>query len=149
MFLKSATMAPTQKQDPVRERALIVTPDPSRMNVWREALLRRHFAVAVAQADHTALRLASDGTTDVILLDMADPAWDGLASCRRLRADGITLPILMVNAHGTLEDLLAGFDAGADAYLRGWFDSDELLAQIGALCRRHRRNLETLAGASV
>src|SRR5260370_42574393 len=89
-FLKSAKMAPIPKQDPVRERALIVTPDPSRVNVWRDALLRRHFAVAVTQAGHMALNLAVDGPADAILLDMSDPACARLASCSRLRPDGIT-----------------------------------------------------------
>jgi DNA-binding response OmpR family regulator len=122
---------------PVRARVLIVTTEYYRIAAWRAALLRKHFAVAIAQSHEDARRLVADGLPDVLLLDLGDPALDGLLLCRQLRADGITLPVLMAHTLGTLEDLLDGFEAGADDYLRGWFEPAELLGHIGALYWRH------------
>jgi DNA-binding response OmpR family regulator len=128
---------PASGHESARPRVLIVTSEFRRANRWRATLLRRHFAVAIVRGDETVRAPATGGFADVILLDLTDAAFDGLALCRRLRADGVTLPILMLHMDGTLDDLLAGFEAGADAYLRGWYGREELPAQIGALWRRH------------
>jgi DNA-binding response OmpR family regulator len=125
-------------RDLVGARVLIVTGEFCRAAGWRTALLRRRFAVAIACADRTARMLAATGLYDVLVLDLADPLFDGLALCRQLRVDGVMSPILMVHPHGTPDDLLAGFDAGADAYLRGSFSREELLGQIGALWRTRK-----------
>jgi two-component system response regulator MprA len=106
-------------------------------------MLRRHFTDAIACVDQTARALAVSGLADVLVLDLADPLFDGLTLCRQLRADGVIVPILMLHPHGTLDDLLAGFDAGTDAYLRGSFSSAELLAQIGVLWRRRKSSERT------
>ena len=129
---------PMPGRDVAGARVLIVTAEVRRATRWREALLRRHFTVAIACVDQTARALAVSGLADVLVLDLADPLFDRLALCRQLRADGVIAPILMLHPYGTLDDLLAGFDAGTDAYLRGSFSAEELLAQIGALGRRRK-----------
>src|SRR4051812_23514949 len=64
------------------------------------------------------------------------PRMDGLTTCRRLRARGDTVPILMLTARDTVGDRVTGLDAGADDYLVKPFELDELLARIRALLRR-------------
>ncbi len=137
------SVAPMPGRDLAGARVLIVTGEFRRATSWREALLRRHCAVAIACADQTARTLAARGLHDVIVLDLADPLFDGLTFCRQLRVDGVLLPILMLHPHGTLNDLLAGFDAGTNSYLCGSFSREELLAQIGALWRRRKASERT------
>ena len=64
---------------------------------------------------------------------------DGLAVARRLRAKGLSVPILMLTARDAVSDRVAGLDAGADDYLVKPFATEELLARVRALLRRGRR----------
>ncbi|MBI0377742.1 response regulator transcription factor, partial [Streptomyces albiflaviniger] len=82
--------------------------------------------------------LAKVGSYDpeLIVLDVLMPRMDGLTAARRLRATGVTLPILMLTARDTVGDRVTGLDAGADDYLVKPFELDELLARIRALLRR-------------
>ena len=83
------------------------------------------------------LHLALTEDYDVIILDVMLPAMDGLTFCRKLRKEGKRLtPVLMLTARDTLEDKLAGFNAGSDDYLVKPFAMEELAARIQALVRR-------------
>ena len=73
---------------------------------------------------------------DLLVLDVAMPGLDGLAVCRRLRAKGLALPILLLTARDAVPERVAGLDAGADDYLVKPFASEELLARVRALLRR-------------
>ncbi|MEO5851531.1 MAG: response regulator transcription factor [Nocardioides sp.] len=73
---------------------------------------------------------------DVIVLDWMLPGLDGPTVCRRLRAAGLTTPVLMLTARAEVRDRIEGLDAGADDYLVKPFDLDELLARLRALRRR-------------
>ena len=75
----------------------------------------------------------------MIVLDVAMPAIDGLAVCRRLRAQGLPTPILMLTARDAVADRVAGLEAGADDYLVKPFAVQELVARLRALTRRSRR----------
>src|SRR5207253_8377523 len=74
---------------------------------------------------------------------------DGFAVCRRLRAKGLALPILLLTARDAVPDRVAGLDAGADDYLVKPFASEELVARVRALLRRGREPAEVLAHADV
>jgi len=83
------------------------------------------------------LHLALTQAYDVIILDVMLPAMDGLTFCRKLRKDGKKrTPVLMLTARDTLEDKLAGFNAGSDDYLVKPFALEELEARVSALVRR-------------
>jgi DNA-binding response OmpR family regulator len=84
----------------------------------------------------SGLRLATEARFDAIVLDRLLPALDGASVCRRLRAQGCAVPVLMLTALDTLDDKLAGFAAGADDYLVKPFALAELLARLEALHRR-------------
>lgn len=85
---------------------------------------------------------AATGGYDLILLDLMLPGMDGLTICKRLRAENITTPILMLTAKAQTDDKVTGLDAGADDYLPKPFSFDELLARVRALLRRPKRSIE-------
>ncbi|MEJ2534423.1 MAG: response regulator transcription factor [Gammaproteobacteria bacterium] len=85
----------------------------------------------------TGLHLAVTGTFDAVILDLMLPGMDGLDLCRKLREDaGKDTPILMLTARDTLDDKVAGLDAGADDYLVKPFEMEELDARLRAMLRR-------------
>jgi len=90
----------------------------------------------VAEDGEQALYLASLSAYDAAVLDLLIPAPDGMEVCRNLRASGSTVPILMLTARGSVDDRIAGLDAGADDYLAKPFEFGELLARLRALLRR-------------
>ena len=100
-------------------------------------LVAEGFDVTVAADGGAALVAAERTAPDVIVLDVAMPVLDGLAVCRRLRAKGLATPVLLLTARDEVPDRVAGLDAGADDYLVKPFATDELLARVRALLRRH------------
>jgi DNA-binding response OmpR family regulator len=98
--------------------------------------------VIVAETGERALTLllAEDATFDVVVLDVMLPGKDGFAVASELRAAGQYIPILMLTAHGRPEDVLRGFESGADDYLPKPFELGILLARVGGLLRRRRWN---------
>ena len=85
-----------------------------------------------------ARKLASSKSYDAIVLDGILPDCDGVALCRELRRNKVSLPILMVSALDTTADKIAGLDAGADDYLVAPFATEELMARLRSLLRRSR-----------
>lgn len=73
---------------------------------------------------------------DLILLDLSLPRIDGLTVCEQLRTQDILSPVLMLTARDTIDDKVAGFEAGADDYLLKPFAFEELIVRIRALVRR-------------
>ena len=97
------------------------------------------YAVDYAADGLTGLHLAVTNDYDLIILDLMLPGLDGLRLCSRLRTDGHRdTPVLMLTARDTLDDKVAGLNAGADDYLIKPFELRELAARIGALLRRRR-----------
>jgi two-component system response regulator MprA len=107
-----------------------------------EPAVRESLASSLAFEDYEVVT-ATDGLSeldrirpDLAILDVLMPRMDGLTTCRRLRARGDTLPVLMLTARDTIGDRVTGLDAGADDYLVKPFELDELLARVRALLRR-------------
>jgi two-component system OmpR family response regulator len=73
---------------------------------------------------------------DAVVLDVMLPDIDGFETCRRLRADGVWVPVIMLTARDAVEDRVRGLDQGADDYLTKPFSLAELLARLRALARR-------------
>ncbi len=107
---------------------------------WRAssaaACARRGLAADVAVKGEDALWMAGATEYDVIVLDVMLPGIDGFETCRRLRADGVWAPVLMLTARDSVEDRVSGLDTGADDYLTKPFSFAELLARLRALGRR-------------
>jgi len=106
-------------------------------NIW-DYLEFRGFVMDHAADGANGLRMALDGSYDVIVLDLGLPKLDGIDLCRALRAAGRDTPVLMLTARDTLEDKLIGFAEGADDYVVKPFAMKELEARIRALFRRGR-----------
>ena len=107
------------------------------------ALLQRYlgdqgYAVRAVENAGQLDKLLSRERYDVLVLDVMMPGEDGLAICRRLRAQGETIPILMLTARGDPVDRIVGLEMGADDYLPKPFNPRELVARIQALVRRQR-----------
>jgi two-component system OmpR family response regulator len=83
-----------------------------------------------------ALAAVADIAPDLIVLDLMLPGIDGLEVARTLRAREFNMPILMLTARSQTQDVVTGFDAGADDYLRKPFEISELLSRVRALLKR-------------
>lgn len=116
-------------------RVVLAEDDPAIAEPLARALLREGYSVGVAPDGPQALAAARAGT-DLLILDLGLPGMDGLEVCRRLRADGSTLPILVLTARAEEVDTVVGLDAGADDYVTKPFRLAELLARARALLRR-------------
>lgn len=115
---------------------VLVIEDEERIRLFlQRGLTYEGYRVDVAGEGRAGLDLARDNPPDLVLLDIMLPGMDGLEVCRRLRAAG-DVPILMLTAKESIEDRVAGLDAGADDYLVKPFAFDELLARVRALLRR-------------
>ena len=102
----------------------------------RRGLTEEAHAADVAATGEDALWMARSTEYDAIVLDLMLPGVDGIEVCRRLRADGVWSPVLMLTARDGLDDRIGGLDAGADDYLSKPFAFTELLARLRALARR-------------
>ena len=117
-------------------RILVVDDDPGISDSLERALRREGYTVAKAPDGEMALASVATEAPDAIILDVAMPNLDGLSVCRRLRADGNAVPILVLTARHSLGDRVAGLDAGADDYLVKPFALEELLARLRSIMRR-------------
>jgi two-component system, OmpR family, response regulator MprA len=117
-------------------RILIVDDEPAVREALRRSLAFEGYDTELAADGMTALERADAYRPDAIVLDVLMPRMDGLTTARRLRATGVTTPILMLTARDTVGDRVTGLDAGADDYLVKPFELDELLARLRALLRR-------------
>ncbi len=117
-------------------RVLLVEDDGDVARFVRKGLMEQAYAVDVAENGVRALDLAAETSYDAVILDLMIPEVDGFGVCRALRANGSSVPILMLTARGTVDDRIAGLDSGADDYLPKPFEFRELLARLRALLRR-------------
>jgi two-component system OmpR family response regulator len=117
-------------------RVLVVEDEPKLASILRRGLRTAGHAADVATRGEDALWMAGSTAYGAIVLDIVLPGIDGHETCRRLRADGVQTPVLMLTARGAVDDRVRGLDAGADDYLVKPFAFDELLARLRALTRR-------------
>ncbi|HET6500016.1 MAG TPA: response regulator transcription factor [Amycolatopsis sp.] len=120
-------------------RVLVVDDDSHVRDSLALSLEFEGYAVVTAGDGIAALRAAEAEKPDLMIMDVMMPGVDGLEACRRLRADGNRVPILMLTARDGLGDRVTGLDAGADDYLVKPFALEELLARVRALLRPARR----------
>jgi two-component system OmpR family response regulator len=117
-------------------RILIVEDEVKLASLIRRGLREEGLLADVAIRGEDALWMAGSSEYDVIVLDVMLPGIDGLQACRRLRADGVRTPILMLTARGEVADRIEGLNVGADDYLTKPFAFGELIARLHALTRR-------------
>jgi two-component system, OmpR family, response regulator len=117
-------------------RILIVEDQAKLAGLLRSKFHRHGFVVDVTDRGEDALWMAASTRFDALILDLMLPGIDGFETCRRLRADGVHCPILLLTARDGIGDRVTGLNEGADDYLIKPFSFEELLARIRALARR-------------
>ncbi|HEX6289274.1 MAG TPA: response regulator [Herpetosiphonaceae bacterium] len=123
------------------ERILIADDDPSLRSLL-EAILEEHdFDVIAVPSGEALVRAATSQQPDLLLIDVMMPVMDGLEAIRQLRNDTRTshLPMLLLTARTTSNDVVIGFESGADDHIPKPFDPDALVARIKANLRRQAR----------
>lgn len=117
-------------------KILLVEDERKMASFIRRGLKEAHYVVDAVDNGEEALFKAETDTYDLLILDIMIPGRDGIDVCRRLRKQGVSVPVLMLTARDDVEDKVAGLDAGADDYLTKPFSFPELLARVRALLRR-------------
>jgi len=117
-------------------RVLIVEDEPRMAALLHEGLREHGLASEVCHRGDEALERLRGGGYDAVLLDIMLPQMDGLTITRKLRERGNTLPILIVSALGSVDERVAGIEAGADDYLAKPFALKEVVARLKSLVRR-------------
>jgi two-component system response regulator MprA len=125
-------------------KILVVDDERAVRESLRRALELEGYDVELAEDGQEALdRLVNhDDDPDAVVLDILMPRVNGLEVCRRLRATGNRIPVLMLTARDQVEDRVEGLDAGADDYVVKPFALAELLARVRALLRRSGADTE-------
>ncbi len=116
-------------------RILVIDDDPTLNSLIRQSFHAKGYEVITALNGMEGLKLAYRSHPDVILLDIMMPDLDGYETCRRLREIS-EVPVLMLTAMASEDDLLRGFEAGADDYVKKPFSLKELDARITAVLKR-------------
>jgi heavy metal response regulator len=119
-------------------RLLVVEDEKKVANFLKKGLEEEYYAVDVAYDGEQALYMIELNDYDLVLLDIMLPRIDGMTVLRRIRENSNFVPILMVTAKDSVDNIVEGLDAGCDDYLTKPFAFSELLARIRALLRRDK-----------
>lgn len=124
-------------------RLLVVEDEVKIAETIKKGLELKGYAVDIVHDGETGLSYAVDSDYDLVVLDRMLPGIDGVELCRKVRAENVHTPILMLTARGTIGDKVEGLNSGADDYLVKPFSFDELNARIKALLRRPKTQTGT------
>lgn len=115
-----------------RERILIVDDNPTNLKVLGDALEPEGYRILVAPSGEVALKVASKGAPDLILLDVMMSGLNGIETCRRLKQDDATrgVPVIFISARGEMETVCEGFRAGGVDYITKPFHAEEVLVRV-------------------
>lgn len=133
-------------------RLLIADDDRDIAKALTALFEHNHYSVDAVYNGNDAYDYAAGGDYDGLVLDIMMPGMDGLEVLQRLRADGVTTPVLLLTAKSEVEDRVTGLDAGADDYLPKPFAASELLARVRAMLRRkeqYRRDVLEFEGMTL
>lgn len=118
-------------------RMLLIEDDAMIGKAVRDGLVRTGFTVDWVTDGRSAELALANGVYDLAILDLGLPRKDGMAILSSLRSKGNSIPVLIATARDTVNDRIAGLEAGADDYVLKPFDLGELVARVRALLRRH------------
>lgn len=133
-----APLSPATRGTGAEATVLVIDDDPSMHDILSVLGGQHGFGIQFAEDGTDGLRLAEQSDVDLILLDLSLPGVTGFDVCRRLRAMGIEIPIIMVSASHDPVDIVVGLEIGADDYVVKPFEIRELAARINAKLRRQR-----------
>jgi DNA-binding response OmpR family regulator len=124
-------------------RILVVEDEPAILRGLADNLRREQHEVFTAEDGEEGYRLVNEKRPDLVILDLMLPKLSGYEVCRKMRADGMTMPILILTARSDETDRVLGLDLGADDYIVKPFSVRELLARV----RAHLRRVQPVRGA--
>jgi heavy metal response regulator len=124
-------------------RILVIEDERKIADFIKRGLKEEKYSVDVAYDGEEGYYFATTNEYDLIILDIMLPKIDGISLCKKLRADKITTPIIMLTVKNTIEDKVTGLDSGADDYLTKPFAFEELLARIRAILRKKDMQIPT------
>lgn len=130
-------------------KVLIAEDDRAARESLQRALQLEGYDVVTSKDGSEALEEVQSSVPDLVVLDIMMPKIDGVEVCKRIRANGDSVPVLMLTAKGEASDKIAGLDAGADDYMPKPYDLGELFARVRALLRRTTSQEETLEAAGI
>ncbi len=128
-------LAPVSRRS-TQQRILVVDDEASIRDLVTTALEFVGFEVAAAADGMRGLAAVADFAPDLVLLDISMPGLDGLEVCRRMRANGISTPVIFLTARDGIDDTVTGFGVGGDDYLTKPFHLKVLIARIQAVLKR-------------
>lgn len=117
-------------------RILVVEDEIHLAEALSHILKKNNYTVDVSNDGESGLDNALSDIYDVIVLDIMLPKMDGITVLKKIRAEGLDVPVILLTAKGEIADKVHGLDSGADDYLAKPFNTEELLARIRALGRR-------------
>jgi two-component system alkaline phosphatase synthesis response regulator PhoP len=129
-----------------RESILIIEDDPTLSLTLVDNFEFDGYVVQAAPDGRKGLALAIETSPDLIVLDIMLPRLNGYEVCRRIRARGLSMPIVMLTAKGQESEIILGLNLGADDYITKPFSMAELLARTNALLRRKRTTAPKILG---
>jgi two-component system phosphate regulon response regulator PhoB len=131
------------------ELILVVEDEEDIQELLEYTLLNAGYRVDVTDRGEEALEIVQEHSPSLMVLDLMLPGLDGLEVCRRLKGDEVTseMPVIILTAKGEEEDVIAGFDAGADDYVTKPFSPKVLAARVAAVLRRSPETRPDAEGA--
>jgi DNA-binding response OmpR family regulator len=120
------------------DKILIIEDDPTMQRVLKDNFEFSGYAVRTAADGAAGVKAAFEFNPDLILLDIMLPRISGFDVCRRLRQEGLAIPIIMLTAKSQESDVVLGLNLGADDYVAKPFSVEILLARVNACLRRRR-----------
>jgi DNA-binding response OmpR family regulator len=131
-------------------RILIIEDEPRMLELLRKGLYEHGYTVMAAADGEAGLEMARLHELDAIVLDIGLPKLDGYALMQALRSEARTTPVLMLTARDAEDDIIRGFDVGADDYLTKPFSFPELVARLQSITRPQRKeNDDTISAGDV
>ena len=125
-------------------RILLIEDEKKVSSFIQKGLEEEHYAVDSAFDGETGLSMAEINEYDLIVLDLMIPKMDGLEVLKRIRDRKNMVPVLVLTAKDSVEDIVKGLDSGCDDYLTKPFAFQEFLARVRALLRREKTDKEPL-----
>ncbi len=124
-----------------KDKILLVEDDSTLSFIVQDALTREGFDVVCAPNGESGLKLFKDSNPDIIVADVMMPRMDGFEMVRLIRLTAPSVPVLFLTARTALDDVVTGFEIGANDYIRKPFQILELVVRIKALLKRNRQGI--------
>lgn len=122
-----------------KDKILLVEDDSTLSFIIQDALIREGFDVVCASNGETGLKLFKEAEPDIIVADVMMPKMDGFEMVKLIRLTTPAVPVVFLTARTALDDVVKGFELGANDYIRKPFQILELLVRIKALLKRNRQ----------